>query len=199
MKIGIWNRDSLRRDTLARFIGGGVLSVCVAFTLLAAGWLLSIARLHDMKERLFVDAQSLNASYQLEIAVRDATQGRQSVRVRRLLDELPRFSTSGAENDQLRNLDARFRLWQRGGAVEPLLQSINAHRTINEAQMRDSMRQSARVEIGLRWIVPLLLLGTLAALGWSGWKLWQRLFQPMLKLSHAAEEFGQGAMNSTLR
>ncbi len=172
----------------------------MAFVLLTGGWLASVSRLQGIKERLFADAQGRGVSYQLELAVREAEASPglgatlPKAEAKRALAEMPRFSTSREEDELLQTLTARFGEWERGGALAPLLQSIDQHRVLNEAQMRDSMLQSARLQAGLRWTVPPLLLGALSALGWGVWRGWSRVFEPTLKLSYAAEEFGKGAM-----
>ncbi len=199
MKRSLFDSDALKRDTLRRFLAVSALSVCLAFVLLAAGWLISVSWSRDTKQKLFVDAQSQSVSYQLELAVREAEASQRSgdlptSEARRVLAQIPCFSTSTDENALVQTLTERFGEWERGGALSPLLQSIDEHRALNEAQMRDSMLQSARLENTLRWTVPSLLLGALGALGWGVWRGWSRVFEPTLKLSSAAEEFGQGAM-----
>ncbi|RYG56694.1 hypothetical protein EON80_29070 [bacterium] len=142
MQRGFFDSAVLKRDTLQRFIAVILLSVCVAFVLLAMGWLLSVSKLHGMKQRSFSDAQSLSLSYQLELALRQAevTQGLGAASLkseaRRVLDEMPLSLTSSAENAKLQDLRARFGDWEHGSALEPLLKFKSSDGALSTRSLR---------------------------------------------------------------
>lgn len=190
----------MKTATIKKFLLLGLGAVLVAFVVLGAGWLLSVARLQEMKARLFVDAQSLEYSYRLELLVRSAqnggiARGEFESDAEKLIAQLPSSVTSPDEMALVQAVTADYRHWRDGvalGATEALLASISEHRALNEAQMRQTMQRGDRLE-RLVQIWPPLLIGISAlALVAGGWKLWSKIFAPMLRLSRAAEAFGKG-------
>lgn len=192
----------MKHTSIRRFLLLGLGAIAVAFVVLSVSWLLSVARLQEMKTRLFTDTQSLENSYRLELAVR-STQNDPMKRIEAereadwLIERLPDSATSPAETALVQTVAANFRLWREGGALgatQALLTSIEEHRALNQTQMRQTMRRGERLESTLRVISPLLIGLSALALGVGGWKLWTKIFTPMLRLSRAAEEFGKGAL-----
>lgn len=192
----------MKHTSIRRFLLLGLGAIAVAFVVLSVGWLLSVARLQEMKTRLFTDTQSLENSYRLELAVRSA-QNDPMERIEaeregdRLIERLPDSATSPAETALVQTVAANYRLWRAGGALgatQALLTSIEEHHALNLAQMRQTMRRGERLESTLRVLSPLLIGLSALALGVGGWKLWTKIFTPMLRLSRAAEEFGKGAL-----
>ncbi|MBW3635228.1 MAG: HAMP domain-containing protein [Armatimonadetes bacterium] len=191
----------MKHASIQRFLLFSLGAIILAFVTLGVGWLLSVARLQDMKTGLFADAQSLENSYRLELAVRSARNGageraQAATQADRFAARLRDSVTSPEETALVRNVEAHYRTWRQGGGAEPLLNSIAAHRALNERRMSQTMRRGERLERAVRVWPPLLIALSGLALGLGGWKLWSRVFGPMLRLSHAAEEFGKGAMTA---
>jgi signal transduction histidine kinase len=180
------------KTTIKSLVLLGALAIALSFLVLGAGWLASVARLSDMKAHIFTDAQSLEHSYRLELAVRSG----QSEEADNLALRLPDSITSPEERSLVQNVERDYQRWREGGlgASDALLESIREHRALNEQQMQATMEAGARLESTLLVASPLLIGLCALVLGAGGLKLWARIFDPLLKLSCAAEEFGKGAM-----
>ena len=192
----------MKHSRIGQFLVIGIGAVVCAFVLLGAGWLISLARLGDMKSRLFTDAQSLQYAQSLETHVLAVSRGNNSLTVNdteQLLKQLRTGITSTHERRIADDIEKQYNAWKASPtqpATNRLLQIIRDYRHLNTSQMQQAMTKSDQLIEQVRWWTPLLIALSGLALGLGGLRLWTRIFRPTLGLAHAAEAFGQGDLTA---
>lgn len=218
----------VRQSGLRRFIVGWMVALICGFLLLGGGLSVSISKLHAQMARIYFDSQSLRTNHLLEsdvlaagrFALLDKLAPSGNHRAERevklneaqmLLDELQLEAQGARERALSANIVQRFSVFSQSlrrddphdfrqqARLDELLEALQKHRNLNQAQMTSTMGVSSRLDKAVDAWATVIIVLTATTLLLGGIKLWQRIFGPTLELEHAARTFGAGDLQTRVR
>ena len=195
---------SLRIASLRRFILVWSGAIGIAFLLLAFDAVLTLRQLDKSARDEMNHAQRLQLVQNFEVAALEANR-QSNANWSRSDDELRVLRDQVAPADiapiatAYRDLKIDFSAPAPWSDERPFLDALRAYRHDEFTRVASENIRSARLEKFSRSAILVLLLLALAGLIAGGLELWARVFGPLLKISRAAKQFGEGDLSARVR
>jgi len=208
-------------QSLRRFGITWIGAILLAFALLTGGSTYAMGKLRGKSQRMAAASESLSNSHLFELTILSAARQHELWRVTgedafrqnekdrldqasALLRQLHRQAEVGRESDLTGALTVQFTGFRRISAQQnpdirilanvgdDLLETIRQHRLLNEQRVQAILQSSERLDHLMNGIsMSLVAIAALVVIAGSV-VLWSRIFKPILALTRAAAEFGEG-------
>ena len=192
---------SLRIQSLRRFILVWSGAIGIAFLLLALDAVLTLRHLDEAAHDEMNHAQRLQLVQNFEVAALEANR-RPDASWKRADGALRVLQNAVAPADiapiatAYRALRTDFAAPTPWNDERPFLDALRAYRHDEFTRVAAENIRSAQLESFSRGAILVLLLLALAGLVAGGVELWARVFGPLLKISRAAQRFGDGDLSA---
>ena len=190
--------------SLRRFILVWSGAIGIAFLLLAFDAVLTLRHLDEAARDEMNHAQRLQLVQNFEVAALEANRRPDADWSRansalRLLQERANPAEIAPIATYYRQLKIGFTALAPWNDERPFLDALRTYRHNEFTRVASENIRSARLESFSRGAILVLLLLALAGLVAGGVELWSRVFGPLLKISRAAREFGEGDLSARVR